>query len=130
MAVASVELGSAVGTDNTVTTATTTFKPKNTIHASGDTTDTGNATLDAKWTHQDGQTVKEDSKTIAPSGPARTVFSINKPDGWPAGNYKVEITLSGSALASKSFAVQQAGLPGSEQAPGRGVIRALFVRGV
>ena len=89
-----------------MTTATTAFTPKDTIYASVATTGSGNATLDARWTYQDGQTVKEDSKSIAAPGPADTAFSISKPDGWPAGNYKVEITLNGTPVASKDFSVK------------------------
>lgn len=102
----SVDLGSAVGPDQKVTTATTTFTPKDTIYASVATDGTGNATLDAKWTYQDGQTVKDDSKTVAATGPANTTFSISKPDGWPAGNYKVEVSLNGTPAASKDFSVK------------------------
>ncbi|HEU4855909.1 MAG TPA: hypothetical protein VFS86_01255 [Rhodanobacteraceae bacterium] len=102
----SVDLGSAVGADQKVTTATTTFTPKDTIYASVATTGTGTATIEAKWTYQGSQTVKDDSKTIAPTGPASTAFSISKPDGWPAGNYKVDISLNGTQVASKDFSVQ------------------------
>ncbi len=102
----SVDLGSAVGPDQKVTTATTAFTPKDTIYASVATTGTGNATIEAKWTYQDGQTVKDDSKSIAATGPANTTFSISKPDGWPAGSYKVDISLNGMQVASKDFSVQ------------------------
>jgi len=101
----SVDLGSAVGPDQKVTTATSTFTPKDTIYASVATTGTGNANLEAKWTYQDGQTVKDDSKAIAATGPANTTFSISKSDGWPVGNYKVDISLNGTHVASKDFSV-------------------------
>lgn len=106
VAVAMVDLGSAVGPDQKITTATTAFTPKDTIYASVATTGSGTATLDAKWTYQDGQTVKDDNKSIAPTGPADTAFSISKPDGWPAGNYKVEISLNGAVVATKDFSVK------------------------
>jgi hypothetical protein len=107
VAVTSVDLGTAVGPDQKVTAATTTFDAKDTIYAAVSTTGTSaNATLNAKWTYQDGQTVNESSQTIAPSGPAVTSFHISKPDGWPVGNYKVEISLNGSSAASKDFTVK------------------------
>ncbi len=107
VAVASVDLGSAVGPDQKVTTPTTTFGPKDTIYAAVSTTGSAsNATLGAKWSYQDGQTVNDSSQTIAPNGPAVTTFHISKPDGWPAGNYKVEISLNGKAVSSKDFTVQ------------------------
>ena len=107
VSVTSVDLGTAVGADQKVTSPTTTFSPKDTIYAAVSTTGTAsNATLGAKWTYQDGQTVNDSSQTIAPTGPAVTTFHISKPDGWPAGNYKVEISLDGNAVSSKDFSVK------------------------
>ncbi len=107
VSVVSVALGTAVGVDQKVTTPTTTFGAKDTIYAAVSTTGTAtNSTLGAKWTYQDGQTVNDSSQTIAPTGPAVTTFHISKPDGWPAGNYKVEISLDGKSVSSKDFSVQ------------------------
>lgn len=107
VSVASVDLGTAVGADQKVASPTTTFGPKDTIYAAVSTTGTAaNATLEAKWSYQDGQTVNDSSQTIAPNGPAVTTFHISKPDGWPAGTYKVEILLDGKQASSKDFTVQ------------------------
>lgn len=107
VSVTSVDLGTAVGADQKVTSPTTTFSPKDTIYAAVSTTGAAsNASLGAKWTYQDGQTVNDSSQTIAPTGPAVTTFHISKPDGWPAGNYKVEISLDGNAVSSKDFNVK------------------------
>src|SRR5512144_2039588 len=100
VSVTSVDLGTAVGPDQKVTSPTTTFTPKDTIYAAVSTAGTAtNATLGAKWSYQDGQTVNDSSQTIAPTGPAVTTFHISKPDGWPAGNYKVEISLNGTPVS-------------------------------
>lgn len=107
VAVASVDLGTAVGPDQKVTSPTTTFGAKDTIYAAVSTTGSApSATLNAKWTYQDGQTVNDSSQTIAPSGAAVTTFHISKPDGWPSGNYKVEISIDGKPAMSKDFSVQ------------------------
>ena len=107
VSVTSVDLGTAVGPDQKVTSPTTTFGPTDTIYAAVSTAGTAaNATLGAKWTYQDGQTVNDSSQTIAPTGPAVTTFHISKPDGWPTGNYKVEIMLDGASVASKDFTVK------------------------
>jgi hypothetical protein len=106
---AAVTLGKAVGADKKVSAPTEVFAKGDTIHASIDTTGAGSATLVAKWTYvKDGKTaaVKEDSATIAPTGPAATEFHISKPDGWPVGDYQVEILLDGKSVATKSFKVQ------------------------
>lgn len=102
----SVELGSTVDASNKILASGTSFAPKDTIYASVDTSGTGNATLAAKWTYQDGQTVHEDSKSLTESSPQTTAFMISKPSGFPAGNYKVDISLNGNQVASKDFAVK------------------------
>jgi len=104
--VMAVTLGRAVGADKRVATAVDTFAPTDTIYASVDTQGAApSASLSARWTYQDGQVVHEETQTIAPSGPAATEFHISKPDGWPKGEYKVEILLDGASARTASFRV-------------------------
>ena len=102
--VTSVDLGNAVGADNKVTTASTSFAKADTIHASV-ATDGAGGKLNAKWTYQDGQTVDSQDKDVA-AGPQVSDFSISKPDGWPAGKYKVEVSLDGAVVQSRDFEVK------------------------
>ena len=102
--VTSVDLGSTVGADNKVAAPATTFATKDTIHASV-ATDGAGGKLSAKWTYQDGQAVDSQEKDVA-AGPQVSDFSISKPDGWPAGKYKVEISLDGSVVQSRDFEVK------------------------
>ena len=106
--VSGVELGKAIGPDKRVQSPTTTFGPKDTIYASVATTGaTPSKTITAKWSFQDGQVVKQDSQTIAPTGAASTEFHIAKPSGWPAGKYKVEISVDGSPAGTQDFEVKR-----------------------
>lgn len=111
--VASLDLGSAVGADKKVTAAATTFKPKDTIHASVTTNTSDPAAtvatkLGAKWTFQDGQTVKEDPAVdVQATNGGVTEFSINSPKGFPEGKYKVEISQDGNVVQSKDFEVKK-----------------------
>ena len=107
--VTSVDLGKSIGGDKRVNDNATTddFAPNETIYASVATEGTGeNATLTARWTYQDGQVVDETSQTISPTGPSITEFHISKPDGFPKGDYKVEILLNGQSVQSKDFEVK------------------------
>jgi hypothetical protein len=107
VSVTDLSLGKSVGADKKVQTQTDTFSPKDTIFASVSTDGSAPSSVIAvKWTFGDGQTVKEDSKSIAPTGPTATEFSIQKPGGWPKGNYKVEVTVDGKPGPSKTFKVQ------------------------
>ncbi len=108
VALASVDLGRAIGADKKVTAATAVFGVRDTIYASVATTGVAaSAVLTAKWTFQTGQLVDSTSRPIAPTGPATTEFHIVKASAWPAGKYKVSITLDGGAPIDKEFEVKK-----------------------
>lgn len=106
--VGSIDLGKGIGSDKHVTTPTTTFAPSDTIYVSVATDGAApSKVIAAKWTFQSGQTVKENTDTIAPTGPAATEFHIAKKSGWPVGKYKVEILVDGSSAGTKDFEVKK-----------------------
>jgi hypothetical protein len=106
--VSGIEVGKGLGADKKVATPTTTFAPRDTIYASVTTDGAApSKVITAKWTFQSGQTVKEESDTIAPTGPASTEFHITKKSGWPVGKYKVEILVDGSSAGTKDFEVKK-----------------------
>jgi hypothetical protein len=100
-----LDLGNAVGTDNRVTTSATSFAKGDTVHASVATNGDKAATITARWTYQDGQVVHSEDKSV-PAGAQVTDFSVSKPDGWPAGDYKVEILIDGNLVQSKDFSIK------------------------
>ena len=102
--VTSVDLGNAVGADNKVTMASTSFAKADTIHASV-ATDGAGGNLTARWTFQDGQVVDTQDKVI-PAGAQVTDFSITKPDGWPAGHYKLEVLNNGMVVQTREFDIK------------------------
>lgn len=109
--VTALTLGNAVGADMSIAATATTFAPTDTIHAAVATTTSDpmasvNGTLAAKWTFEDGQTVNEESRDVVFTGAGTTVFQIGKPDGWPAGKYRVEISLNGAPAQAADFEVK------------------------
>ena len=105
--VTDVTLGRSVGGDKAITDRTETFKPNDTIYASVATEGSApSATLRAKWSFETGQLVDESTRTIAPNNKERTEFHISKPDGWPAGKYKLEVFLNDQATETKNFDVR------------------------
>ena len=104
--VTTIEVGKAVDAQKRVAQPTATFSPGDTLYVSVVTEGTSpSATLGARWTYDGTTVIKEDSQTIAPTGPAATEFHVDKPSGWPAGKYKVEITLNGNSAGTKQFDV-------------------------
>jgi len=109
VAVSTVSVGKAIGADKKVTAAADSFAKGDTFYASIDTTGTGTATLKAKWTYTKGDqtaVVKEDTMTINATGPATHEFHVAKPDGWPLGDYQVEILLDDKPAGAKKFSVK------------------------
>ena len=105
--VTDVTLGRAIGGDKAISDSTDKFRPNDTIYASVTTDGSApSATLRARWTFEDGQTVSESSQPIAPNNRERTEFHISKPNGWPAGKYKLEVFLNDQSVETKTFEVQ------------------------
>jgi hypothetical protein len=107
LTVTSVNLGKSLGPDKRVISESTQFARTDTVYASVATAGSGTGgTLAARWTYQDGQVVDETTQSVGAAGPAVTEFHVSKPSGWPAGSYKVEVTLNGAPAQSKEFTVQ------------------------
>jgi hypothetical protein len=105
--VTDVSLGRGIAGDKSITGVTDTFSPRDTIYATVTTDGMGdNVNMRARWTYQDGQVVEETSQMISPRGQARTEFHISKPDGWPAGTYRLEVMVNGQPAMTKTFSVR------------------------
>lgn len=103
----SLELGKAIQADKRAMNPGTTFGRRDTIYVSVTTNGTmPNAVMAAKWSFQDGQVVDSSSQTLNLSGPATTEFHISKASRWPAGKYKVEVTLNGAPLGQTEFEIR------------------------
>ena len=107
--VTSVDLGKSIGDDKRIKDAATTFGRHDTIYAAISSEGVSpKATLKAKWTFgAKGTLVNEETRDIAPTGPAVTEFHITKPSGWPVGKYTLEVSADGSPAATKEFEVQK-----------------------
>ena len=107
--VVTITLGNAIGGDKKVTRVGDSFGKNDTIYASVDTTGAGIATLKAKWIYRKGgqeAIVKEETQTIMPTAPASSEFHVSKPDGWPIGDYQVEILVGDKSAGTKTFTVK------------------------
>jgi hypothetical protein len=110
LTVADIDVGRSVATDKTIADKTDTFRAGDTFYVSVKTVGfSPSATLAAHWTYGN-QRVTESTQTIAPSGPAVTEFHVSRPtgpgDGWPTGDYRVEILLNGVSAGAEAFRVR------------------------
>ena len=107
--VTTLDLGNAISADGRVAAgaAKTTFAPTDTIYVSVLTDQPpAGAELSVRWTFEDGQLVSEGREQLTSSGDTATEFHIAKPDGFPAGRYKVEIALNGKPAGTREFEVR------------------------
>ena len=105
--VTDLEVGKSVGADLKINDETDDFGVRDTLYASVKTEGTASgATLQARWTFQDGQLIEEQSQTLTTTGDQITNFRIMKPTAWPKGNYKVTILLNGAAVETEDFEIK------------------------
>jgi hypothetical protein len=104
--VTDVEVGRNINPDKTIKDKADNFAPADTIYVSVKTDGAAQgAKLQTRWSFND-KVVEESSEMISPTGPAVTEFHLSKPDGWPVGNYRIEVLLNGVPAGSKSFEVK------------------------
>jgi hypothetical protein len=107
VSVSDIDLGRAIDANKQVSDKTNEFTPGETAYVSVITVGTApNTEIKARWTFEDGQIVDESTQTISPTETTATEFHVSKPDGWPAGKYKVEIFVNGASAGSKDFTVK------------------------
>jgi hypothetical protein len=104
--VGAIQVGAAIDAAKRVTAPQSTFAPGDTIYASVETQGVSpGATLTARWLYGEGQLVNESSQTLT-AGENVSEFHISKPNGWPAGSYRVEILAGGRSVGTRTFEVR------------------------
>jgi hypothetical protein len=106
--VTALMMASKVDAGNNPTNSTTTFAKTDTIWAVADITGTAVGTpVEARWTHVTTNTqINSNTVTATSAGEHRLPFFISKPDGWPTGDYRVDILINGNVMKSATFQVQ------------------------
>lgn len=87
---------------------TTTFKPKDRINALVKTVDAaqGNTVAATWWYVKTNQLIKSDTIALVQNGANNTQFFIERAKGWPAGDYRIDVTLNGGAPRQATFTVK------------------------
>ena len=100
-----IQLGRSLNADKTVSSPTTRFTPSDTIYVAVLTGGSGSGTVKARWLYA-GRVVSEPEQKVRYQGPAATEFHLQKSDGFPPGNYAVEIFLDDVAVGTREFRVE------------------------
>ena len=92
----SVTVGNMAAADKSVA-AVSTFTPTDKIIVSvkTDAATAANAAIDAKLTYQDGQVAGQQTANVKAEDAGTTNVEFTKATPWPAGKYKVDVTVNG-----------------------------------
>jgi hypothetical protein len=103
-----VQLSNSGNTEtNTFGMPATRFTPTDSVYAEVQTQGTAASyTLYAKWIGADDSVLAEYGMKIQEAGPKRTVISLSKPDGWPAGTNRIELSINGKLEKTATFEVR------------------------
>ena len=95
----SVTVGNTIAADKSVA-AVGMFgvKDKIIVSVKTDATTPADATIEAKLTFQDGQEAAKQSATVKAEDAGTTNIEFTKATDWPAGKYKVDVTLNGQPV--------------------------------
>ena len=95
----SVTVGNTIATDKSVA-AVGMFgvKDKIIVSVKTDAATPANAAIDAKLTFQDGQVAGQQTATVVAGGVDTTNIEFSNTNAWPAGKYKVDVTLNGQPV--------------------------------
>jgi hypothetical protein len=103
--VTTIQLGRSLNSDDSINQHATTFKPNETIYASAINEAAGRGTIAVRWVYA-GQTVSEESKDVSYNREGATEFHMLAPSaGFPAGDYRVEVTVGGENAGIREFRV-------------------------
>ncbi len=103
----SLTVGNAAAEDKSVA-AVAILAPADPIIVSVRTDGTSsNASIGAKLTYQDGQSVgTEQTQSISTNGPETTNFTFSNATPWPAGKYTATVTLNGNPAGTQEVEIK------------------------
>ena len=103
--VTTIQTGKSLNTDHSVGTHATTFRPKDTMYVSVLTAGRGAGTITVKWTFG-GQVIHQVTRKVSYNGQAATDFRFQAGDGFPAGDYIVDVIVDGKPLETRRLKVE------------------------
>jgi hypothetical protein len=110
--VTTIETGRHIGADKRISDTASTIAPKDTLYVSVVTTNaTPSTQLKSVVTFQGGQVVDSATQVVAApattGGTSVTEFHWVKPDGWPVGDYTIEVWLDGQSAGTRTVTIKR-----------------------
>lgn len=103
--VVTVQTGKSLNSDHSVGTHAISFRPNDTMYVSVLTADRGAGTITVKWSLY-GRALHEVTKKVSYNGQAATDFRFQAADGFPVGDYTVEVIVDGKSFETRRVKVE------------------------
>ena len=100
-----VQTGKSLNSDNSVGRHAISFRPDDTMYVSVLTTGRGAGTIQVKWALR-GYELHQVTKKVSYNGQAATDFRFAAADGFPVGDYTVEVIVDGKSFETRRIKVE------------------------
>lgn len=104
--VSAIQTGKSLNSDNSVATHATTFSPRDTMYVSVLTAARGAGTITVRWSFAGGRVIHEATKDVSYNDQAATDFRFQAADGFPPGEYRIEVLLDGEPVGTRTVRVE------------------------
>jgi hypothetical protein len=106
LTITTIQTGKSLNSDNSIATHTTRFAPKDSIHVSVLTGARGSGTIVARLRFAGGGVINEQTKEVSYNDQAATDFRFQAADGFPPGEYTIEVSLDGKPSETRNVRVE------------------------
>jgi hypothetical protein len=103
--VVTVQTGKSLNSDHSVGTHAMSFRPTDTMYVSVLTADRGAGTFTVTRS-LDGRVINEVTRKVSYNGQAATDFRFQAADGFPVGDYTIDVILDGKTIETRRVKVE------------------------
>ena len=103
--VVTVQTGKTLNTDHSVGIHSASFRPDDTMYVSLLTTGRGAGTITVRWSFG-GRQIHEVTKKVSYNDQAATDFRFEAADGFPVGDYTIDVLVDGKPIESRRVKVE------------------------
>jgi hypothetical protein len=103
--VVAIQTGKSLNTDHSVGRHATSFRPADTMYVAVLSNGRGAGTITVKWSFA-GRVVHEVTKKVSYNDQAATDFRFQAADGFPVGDYTIEVIVDGKSLETRRVKVE------------------------
>ena len=100
-----IQTGTSLNTDHSVGTHTSSFRPSDTMYVALLTAGRGAGTMTVRWS-LGGRQLHEVTKKVSYNDQAATDFRFQAADGFPVGDYTIDILVDGKSIETRRVKVE------------------------